>query len=302
VEAYVKTGGENTSKISEIPCPQTCTVTTVDRSSCIGDRKTSSATRDDAPKIKEPPPLDKESSIEPAHANNTPQALLGPIDWIVATKHSLKTRRKVTGFARNFRPIDPHVTFIPDKKIDQLVKPQDINIELSRSRTEPLVTDAPEEFRKILTILYLLKLPRKIRRFVQRSVRDVDLPFDNFIKIESSGKRAVLRSRNRPDAEVPFEEAEDFVKHQWSALAFVFRPLKRPGVPHYKIPSEVILPFQSHRRLDRRGASGQVYKTRIHPDYYYWKAKSKVKSDNLNSRQILNCYRVRKTKHKMCSQ
>lgn len=277
------TGGENTTKSSEIACSETCKVTTVDRLPCIGCRKTSDAIRDDATRITESHPRVKDNPLQPAHANNTSQALLGPIDWIVATKHSLKTRRRVTGFARSFRPIDPHVTFLPDEKINGLVEPKDVNLELSRSRTEPLVTDAPEEFRKILTILYLLKLPRKIRRFVQRSVRDVDLPFDALINTESSRRCAVLRSKNRPGAEVPFEDAEDFVKHQWSALAYVFRPLKRPGVPHYKIPSEVILPFQSHRRLDREGASGQVYKTRIHPDYYYWKAESKVKSMNLNS-------------------
>lgn len=295
----MKTGGEDTTKSSEVPYPETCKVTKVDCSPCIGYRKTSSVTRSDALRITELRPQDKENAVQPAHTNNTSQALLGPIDWIVATKHSLRTRRRVTGFARSFRPIDPHVTFLPDEKIEKLVGPKDVILELSRSRTEPLVTDSPEEFRKILTILYLLKLPRKIRRFVQRSVRDMDLPFDAFTSTEPSGRCAILRSKNRPDAEVPFEDAEDFVKHQWSALAFVFRPLKRPGVPHYKIPSEVILPFQSHCRLGRKGAFGQVYKTRIHPDYYYWKAKSKVKSFNLNLRRILNYHRARKTKHKM---
>jgi hypothetical protein len=298
VKANIKTGGENTTKPSENLHPETCKATTVDGPPCVGCRRTSSGTHDDAHRITESLPQDKENTVQPAHVNNNLQALLGPIDWIVATQHSLKTRRRVTGLARNLRIINTHVAFLPDEKIDKLVQPKHVNLELSRSRTKALVTDAPGKFCKILTILYLLKLPKKIRRFVQRSVRDADLPFDA-IPNESSGRCAVLRSKNRPDARVPFEDAEDFVKHQWSVLAFAFRSLKAPRVPHYKIPSEVILPFQSHHPLDRKGASGLVYKTRIHPDYYDWKVESKVKSVKLNLRRILNCCRVQKTEQKM---
>ncbi|KAH7068350.1 kinase-like domain-containing protein [Paraphoma chrysanthemicola] len=272
-------GGESTTISSKIPCSETCKINSGDQSLCTVPRKTSSAARDDAQRTTESHPRDHEISIQPTHVNNIPRPLLGPIDRIVALKNSHNTRRKVTGFARRFRPIDPHVTFLPDEKIAKLVTPKDVALELSRSRSNPLVTHAPEKFCKILAILYLLKSAKKLRQFVQRYVCDDDLPFDAIISTEPGRKCAVLRSRNRPDADVPFEEADDFAQQQWSALAFVFKALKPPGVPHYKIPSERILPFQSHRRLDRRGASGQVYKTRIHPDYHCWKSIAKSTED-----------------------
>jgi hypothetical protein len=209
----------------------------------------------------------------PTTTNKAAHETLGPLDRLKAAKRSYEISKKVVGAARQCRSLDYHVKFLPEQRIPELVDSSSISLELTRSRKGSLMTYAPELFRKVQTILYLIDLPTKIRLFVSNNVCDADLPLELLPGTKESDKSITLRSIKHPEVQVTFRkrlDAEDFVKHQWSVLAYIFHPRTNAKVPHHKLRDDEILPFQGQKLVGRQGSSGKVFETRIHPDHHFW--------------------------------
>lgn len=206
-------------------------------------------------------------------ANKSQQPHLGPIDRLVAAKKSRQISKKVVETARQSRSLDYHIKFLSEQKIRELVDSAAVSLELTRSRKGSLGTPCPERFRKILTILYLLGLPTKVRLFVLRDACDEDLPFEISAETRNNGSTG-LRSKKNPKAPLVYfkrrGDAEEFVQHQWSVMVHVFSPLGGSKIPHYTLQDCEVLPFTGQKPMNRQGASGEVFRTWIHPDHHFW--------------------------------
>lgn len=219
--------------------------------------------------IKEPLDILHEET-EPVPAG--PQAPLGPIDRLVAAKKSRKIGKKVNESARSCRSAeDYHVKFLPEPKIRQLVDAHSVALELTRSRKGSFVAQEPSKFCKILTILYLIGLPTKIRLFVSKGINDAHLPFS---RAKITNDTIALKSTKDSDAPlISFPkrgDTEDFLKCQWSVQAYIFHAPQDDQIPHHTIDDAVILPFLRQKMTGRQGVSGKVVRTKIHPSHHFW--------------------------------
>jgi len=179
--------------------------------------------------------------------------------------------------------------FIPEVEIETIVSSEAVRQELldsnysklGRIRKPRLSIEDGTPYVKILTALYLMKQPSKIRLFVKSSVCDKDLPLEKDPHFDRADGFYELRSRNNPEAcAVVFKRrdyAEEFLEHQWSVLAPIFFGTDDAAVPHVDLDSEAILPFLSCKEVLKRGGSSTVYKTNIHPEH-----------DRLNNMRVCN--------------
>jgi sRNA-binding protein len=231
-----------------------------------------------------------EKKARPTTTNKVAHETLGPLDRLKAVRKSYEVSKKVVGAARQCRSLDYHVKFLPEQKIPKLVDSSSISLELTRSRKGSLVTHAPELFVKVQTVLYLIDRPTKIRLFVSNNVCDADLPLEVLPETKESDKFITLRSIKHQENRVTFRkrsDAEDFVKNQWSVLAYIFHPRTNAKVPHHRLRDDEILPFQGQKLVGRQGSSGKVFETRIHPDHHFWNwNKEKVCVSEFSSDRI----------------
>lgn len=207
----------------------------------------------------------------PASTHVGTQASLEPLDRLSLANKSRNIGRKVIEAARSSRSVDYRVKFISELNVRQLVDRDAVILELKRSRKGPLTTQEPWKLCKILTILYLMGRPTKLRLFVSKSVNDMHLPFSG---VRDSDNTTALRSTKDPHAPLIMlddrADTENFLRHQWAVLAHVFRPQQDEPIPHYTIEDEVILPFRGQNLTARQGASGKVFWTSIDPDHHHW--------------------------------
>lgn len=182
---------------------------------------------------------------------------------------------------KNRLPYSPHAKFLPHTEISRQVGRQAVLLELSRSMTTLPPDSDPEEYQKILTILYLMKQPEKIDLFVKAGVTDQHLPLEYQPYDEKREVRTGLGSLKTPDSPSIFfdgsEDAEDFVELQWGVLAHVFAIPDNTIIPQYQLDPRQILPFNKYRQVTWKGGSGEVFKAKIHPDYHFWN-ESKVRT------------------------
>lgn len=196
---------------------------------------------------------------------------LGPLDRLRAANRSRQIRNRVTSALR--RSHEYHVRFLPDSEIRKLVDADAVSLELTRSQKTQVSTRTPDSYCKILAVLYLMDLSTKIRLFVTEGLSDKDLPFCTFKNPQQDDKEVGLHSIQDPYGPSVFfkkpENAEDFVRNQWSVLAFHFTRPEGEEAPHYLIRTEEILPFESHRFVKKRD-DAEIFCTKIFPEYHHW--------------------------------
>lgn len=170
------------------------------------------------------------------------------------------------------RSLQWHREWLPESEIEKISQTE-VTTALLRSRKRPIEVKRPEQYRRILAILYFMKQPTKIRRFIESGICDTDLPL---CLADDSGRKGVtctLRSQKESDnaSKVRFkkrEEAEEFCNRQWTVLAPVFVQSEAEPIPHKSLRKETVLPFRTTLRSDRKGAFGEVSHVEIHPDHY----------------------------------
>jgi hypothetical protein len=182
---------------------------------------------------------------------------------------------------------------VPESEIAK-ISDTEVRIALHQSRKNPIDVSEPESYRRILAVLYFMKQPTKIRRFIESEICDYDLPLR---LAENSGGKALVSvsvtERNSNIAVRPAEErmirlkkredAEEFCNRQWTVLAPVFSQSEAEQVPHKFLMKETVLPFKSAVRSDRRGAFGEVSHIEIHSDHLEPKVRQFVASSSARS-------------------
>ncbi|EMD92317.1 hypothetical protein COCC4DRAFT_69688 [Bipolaris maydis ATCC 48331] len=169
--------------------------------------------------------------------------------------------------------------FIPNSHVRDIVTAEAVRIELEKSNystfrrihKNPVTTEDHSAYKKILTILYLIKKPSKIRMFVTCGVCDKDLPLVIYQGSNRPHCLPELRSRDN-DSALPIifrrrDYTDDFFHSQWRVLAPVFARDEEGRDPRIVLEPEVILPFISHSKITEGGFSN-IYKTEIHPDHH----------------------------------
>lgn len=171
--------------------------------------------------------------------------------------------------------------FIPEQQIRNIVRDEVIQAELHRSNRPigkpwrilkaPIVTEAYGSYRRVMTILFLMKRPSKIRLFVKSGLRDDHLPFKKTELPGVANRSIVLTSHNVPEAPsmefVKPEDADEFLDRQWSVLAPIF--IQSDGIiRHYDFEHRTILPFLPETTIAKKGGSSTVLEAKIHPDHH----------------------------------
>lgn len=168
--------------------------------------------------------------------------------------------------------------FIPDSKLREIVATETVRMELEKSnysnvlriRTSPVTIEDVSQYQKILAILYLIKLPSRIRKFVKYGVCDKHLPL---IKCESSKKKGSSYLRSAHDCTAPTirfkrDYSDDFLENQWRVLAPIFPGSSGDSIVHSSAMPGSFLPFLSHDRVRTQGGYSDVFKTEIPPDHH----------------------------------
>ncbi|EUC46751.1 hypothetical protein COCMIDRAFT_4172 [Bipolaris oryzae ATCC 44560] len=170
--------------------------------------------------------------------------------------------------------------FVPNSHVREIVTSEAVRIELDKSNystfrrihKDPVTTEDYSAYKKILTILYLIKKPSKIRMFVSYGVCDKDLPLGIHQTSNKPHCLPELRSRSNHSARpIVFRRrdyTDDFFHSQWKVLAPVFGNHEERRDRPIVLEPEVILPFISHSKVTRESGFGDVYKTEIHPDHH----------------------------------
>ena len=169
--------------------------------------------------------------------------------------------------------------FLPEVEIEKIVTSAVVQRELSNSNyskfgrigKQRLSIDDGTPYVKILTVLYLMKQPSKIRLFIKSGVCDKHLPLErdphsdrldgSYSLISRYDSEAGLISFKRQDY------AEEFLEHQWSVLVPIFIGADGAAIPHVDLDSETILPFLTYTEVPKRGGSSRVFETEIHPEH-----------------------------------
>jgi hypothetical protein len=189
---------------------------------------------------------------------------------------------KVKKTARKYRSQDWHVSFLPDDEIEKMIRPNVVMSALYRPLALIQSIDDPNRYKKILAVLYLMGRPSKLRLFVERRIRDTDLPLklirEPFDMQQHPKKITLSCEGSQSPSTIQFkrsEDAEAFYKHQWSVIAHKFTESNLP----IRLEDSRIVPFESYGNSVNKGAYGVIYKARVHPSYHPWhKDKNKVGS------------------------
>ncbi|KAJ8110946.1 hypothetical protein OPT61_g6344 [Boeremia exigua] len=174
----------------------------------------------------------------------------------------------------------PHRPFLRNSKFNE-IHGSDVCTALEKSRKTRISVDDPQNYRRILFVLGLLKLPTKIRKFIKHGVCDADLP----LCIVGLWKNTrMLRSRDSlktNTVKFGWLDAEDFCRRQWVVLPPKFGACKSNAktdaktdaksdtkvVPHYELDSKAAMPFKKTSVI-REGSYGEVTQVEIFPDHH----------------------------------
>jgi hypothetical protein len=176
------------------------------------------------------------------------------------------------------RSLHWHREWVPESELAK-ISVTEIKVALCQSRKKPIDVQRPEAYRRILAVLYFMKQPTKLRRFMESGVSDLHLPLR--VAENSGGKALVCASPIEEDIKSSAtiaeqrivrlkkrEDAEEFCDRQWTVLAPVFTRSEAEPIPHRCMIEKMVLPFKSAVRSDRRGSFGEVSHVEIHPDHY----------------------------------
>ena len=170
-------------------------------------------------------------------------------------------------------------TFLPHGKLEDLVTAEVVQMELDKSNCSklarmrsPITVEDGSAYLKILSILYLMKQPSKIRIFAKNKVCDIHLPLERCSESKKDIGYHVLRSRYKKGAaHVKFKRrdyADDFFENQWKVLVPILVGNGEGRVLPGVFEPESILPFISHDGVLKQGGSSDVFKTEIHCDHH----------------------------------
>lgn len=164
----------------------------------------------------------------------------------------------------------PHRYFLPSSRIRE-VQEIDIQTAVSKSRKPLILVKKPECYRKIFFVLCLMKLPTKIRLFIENQVDDEDLP----LCVTGTGLLGVSRvlksQAGTHSRTVKFRwnwDAEDFCKRQWVVLAPVFRRTKSIKIPHRSLHDRAVLPFVRSDEDAGEGSYGKITRVEMSPHHH----------------------------------
>lgn len=218
---------------------------------------------------KVPSPIGSQSTVE-ARIETPPNTIAettgGRLErWKYATKMCKR-------FNNAIKPSPhPHRHFLPHSELRK-IGGHEVRRALSMSRKAAISVETPELYRKLLVVLCLIKLPTKVRMFIQSRICDADLPL---CVAEVPGKRRdtrVLQSKNGSGTNtVRFKwksDAEDFYRRQWVVLAPTFITSEDNPVPHHTLQSKEVLPFYSSHQNGRGGSYGEVSYVEICADHH----------------------------------
>ena len=163
----------------------------------------------------------------------------------------------------------PHRYFLPISRIHE-IQGIDIQTAVSSSRKPPILVKKPERYRKIFFVLCLMKLPTKIRMFIENQVDDEYLPLCGS-GTGLLGVSRVLKSQNVTHSNtVKFKwnwDARDFYKLQWVVLAPIFEKTKDTKIPHCSLHDKDVLPFVGNGVDAGEGGYGKVTHIKMSPDH-----------------------------------
>jgi hypothetical protein len=217
---------------------------------------------------------DQEKVVNLTYGDEISETPYGLLRKCVDDVTSQRISRKLKSVAQKHRSADYHVQFLPSSRIGKVLGKSAVLLELSRHKEIIPKGAEPNEYQKILAVLYLAKMPSVIGAFVTAGVGDAYLPFDEAIVVVEGVHRVGLRSRRQPDiCCAPFayhNDTRSFLQHQWSVIAHVFDKAEGNHVPSYRLDRETILPYREHHPTGRKGAYGRIYRTKIHPDHHPW--------------------------------
>jgi hypothetical protein len=215
-----------------------------------------------------------EKVVHSTYGDEISETPYGLLQKCVDDVTSQRISRKLKSVAQKHRSADYHVQFLPSSKIGKILGKSAVLLELSRHKAIIPEGAEPDEYQKILAVLYLTKMPSVIGAFVTAGVSDAYLPFDETTVAVDGVHRVGLRSRRQSNiCCAPFAYPSDtrsFLQQQWSVIAHVFDKAEGNHVPSYHLDRETILPYREHDPTGRKGAYGRIYRTKIHPDHHPW--------------------------------
>jgi hypothetical protein len=138
-----------------------------------------------------------------------------------------------------------------------------------------------KSFKKIFVILVLIEQTRRIGKFLEENVDDLDLPLIKKLKPKNKNGARFDLCRNPEEKLECFQEwsqsaIRKFEEWQWTMVAPFFHKGIRKDVQHFPLKPSIILPFTknsshengSRSRTEIAGGYGHVFKVDIHPDHH----------------------------------
>ena len=172
----------------------------------------------------------------------------------------------ISHFDGNPRP------FAPEGAIDNLIKPEEVKIELEIKRNSTneeqqlidyIVTETPRIFSITMYVgVTSGDLYNAMKLFKQGGITDTrSLPIIHKQTSKDSHEEESTLTKIDPTEEVwEYGRRQDFYERQWTYLAQVFSTSK----DNYDLHPMVILPFKSRDAEIKEGAFGHVFKVEIH--------------------------------------
>jgi hypothetical protein len=142
---------------------------------------------------------DQEKVVNLTYGDEISETPYGLLRKCVDDVTSQRISRKLKSVAQKHRSADYHVQFLPSSRIRKVLGKSAVLLELSRHKEIIPKGAEPNEYQKILAVLYLAKMPSVIGAFVTAGVGDAYLPFDEAIVVVEGVHRVGLRSRRQPD-------------------------------------------------------------------------------------------------------
>lgn len=196
-------------------------------------------------------------------------------------------------------------TWISDKQINRLIQPGPVTCELERTMgsqhgpnaikklAEKVCQDVevqrPEgglrikSFRKIFTILVIIREVPMISRFVEDDVSDLDLPLQRTNDGTGLCRRGDLSKLSHEQGNCCHGwdrfRVDDFERYQYATLAPCFEQSQYNNVPHLVLMNDAALPFvyPDGDDSERHGGYGRVFMVRIHSEYHKFRDLEKAK-------------------------
>jgi hypothetical protein len=140
---------------------------------------------------------DQEKVVNLTYGDEISETPYGLLRKCVDDVTSQRISRKLKSVAQKHRSADYHVQFLPSSRIGKVLGKSAVLLELSRHKEIIPKGAEPNEYQKILAVLYLAKMPSVIGAFVTAGVGDAYLPFDEAIVVVERHCSCVRQGRGQ---------------------------------------------------------------------------------------------------------